>query len=694
MSKRQPTRSGALDFSYDLLTTVVLNRMKNDGDIDDFKGSKEKAKIKRPGTKSYTKAVSKTNEKFLKKKIKQKPQLFQGKPEEKEKPEAQDKPEEELKDKPSDIARQKAKAEEEAKARAEAEAKANAEEENHPINRLARQVGKERNPIRKKILLRKLRELDSKTNNADKPKKYVTMKGVLSKAKKQRDTFQKTFLKKKDNKIDSLSVDTSAFMEDIEDIIKPTEENQPLLYFIAAAINRDPEKVIAKYIADPLAYITKLRTDFKIDIDEDDREIYNTMAEKKINYSDITPEFIRSQEREEAFVPKPEEAKPEEAKSEEPKREQRQFVLLEAARRKALQEEAKREGRQFGLPEGAPRQALQEEAKRLVEVPPETGLRRRRGGDVAIDIPLDIFERDLEEATSDDEKKTVVDRFMQNPQVQRAARGVRNSAEFVNLFRNSPAWQTMSPIVKDLLLIAATSYFTAKLQSGGETEIDETDPVKVEAELRRLREQLTNLRTAKLNEESEEQPFKTLRKFRPEIREFNPERLNYFISAENEELEKKELVNFAYIPEVSQAGVYTEDYKDNPLVMGNIQNENIRYSNTIKQPMDYHPVGTYMLLDRIGKQMSEIRRDFSKAVASMKYQQRADDGMFNQVSIPRIPPVEFPRNRRYRDMGDPVSKFASEPIVSLPKIDYAGVGSTSAQRDFTTSYSYRRHYIK
>ncbi len=199
---------------------------------------------------------------------------------------------------------------------------------------------------------------------------------------------------------------------------------------------------------------------------------------------------------------------------------------------------------------------------------------------------------------------------------------------------------------------------------------------------------------AKLNEEQEEQSFKERRKFRPEIREFNPERLNYFVSQEHEDLEKRELVEFAYIPEVSQAGVYTEDYKDNPLVMGNIQNENIRFSNTKKQPMDYHPVGTYMLLDRIGKQMLDIRRDFNKAVASMRYQQRADDDMFNQVFIPRIPPVEQPRKRRYRDMGDNAMKFASEPIVSLPKIDDRGVGATNAQRDFTTSYSYRRHYIK
>jgi hypothetical protein len=128
--------------------------------------------------------------------------------------------------------------------------------------------------------------------------------------------------------------------------------------------------------------------------------------------------------------------------------------------------------------------------------------------------------------------------------------------------------------------------------------------------------------------------------------------------------------------------------------MSNIHNENIRFSNTQKQSSDYHPVGTYMILDRIGQQMAEIRMDFDRAVASMRHQQRVDDGMFNQVFIPRIPPVEQPRNRRYRDMGDPVNKFASEPIVSLPKIDDRGVGATSASRDFTTSYSYRRHYIK
>ena len=128
--------------------------------------------------------------------------------------------------------------------------------------------------------------------------------------------------------------------------------------------------------------------------------------------------------------------------------------------------------------------------------------------------------------------------------------------------------------------------------------------------------------------------------------------------------------------------------------MGNIQNQDIRFSNPLEQPMDYHPVGTYMLLDRIGKQMSEIRRDFNKAVASMRHQRRADDSQWNQVWIPRIPPTEQPRKRTYRDMTDDAMKFATEPIVSLPKIDDDGVGATSAAKDFTTSYSYRRHYVK
>ena len=131
----------------------------------------------------------------------------------------------------------------------------------------------------------------------------------------------------------------------------------------------------------------------------------------------------------------------------------------------------------------------------------------------------------------------------------------------------------MSPAVKETVKIGITAYITTLLAGGRTQEIDETDPVKVEAELNRLREQLQNLRVAKLNEESEEQSFKERRKFRPEIREFNPERLNYFVSQEHEDLERRELIDFKYVEEVAPtvAGVYTEDYKENPLAIDIIE---------------------------------------------------------------------------------------------------------------------------
>ena len=53
MSK-QPTRAGAVDFSLDLLTMVVLNRLKNAGTIDDFKGRGKEARIKKPNMSRYT----------------------------------------------------------------------------------------------------------------------------------------------------------------------------------------------------------------------------------------------------------------------------------------------------------------------------------------------------------------------------------------------------------------------------------------------------------------------------------------------------------------------------------------------------------------------------------------------------------------------------------------------------------------
>lgn len=728
MSK-QPTRAGAIDFTYDVLGIATLNALKKAREILDFKGEGEQAKIKRPGTTRFTPVKNKENTKFLKKKFKQNPQAFT--PEKPKKPE-EETPEVELKDKPSDIRRQEEearlkaeaelkqqKAEEEAKKKAAEEAKAR--DSNHELNKLAKELVKERNPLRRKIILRKLRDADKRIDSRDKPKFYVNAKGVMSTAKNQRDAFQKNFIKD-GNKFDKAKVTPSSFMDEIETRITPTEQTQPLLYFIASAVNRAPEEVIEGYITDPLAFITELRSNFNLELDEDDREMYNRMAEQKIKYSDITPAFVEKFQKEVIF----EQMDKEEAQAK------------EQARQPPEPE--------FGLPEGAPRFARQE-----VRAPrPE----ERRARTVSA-LDTGELQRSLSTALSDREIKERIQDWIEvnSGRLQRAG---QTTADVIRMISQIPALRDKRVWIPIIAGLVAAYYFsggetqeTQETQEAQETqetqeepetqetqeaqeeperpkrfkkvkkppkkvkkkvkftqetqeepegftegEIDETDPVKVEAELNRLREQLQNLRVAKLNEEQEEQSFKERRKFRPEIREFNPERLNYFVSQEHEDLEKKELIQFAYIPEVSQAGVYTEDYKDNPLVMDNIRNQDIRFSNTQKQPMDYHPVGTYMLLDRIGKQMLEIRKEFNKAVASMRHQQRAVDDQFNQVWIPRIAPVEQPRKRRYRDMTDDAMKFASEPIVSLPKIDDKGVGATSAARDFTTSYSYRRHYVK
>jgi hypothetical protein len=59
MSNKQPTRSGARDFSFELLTTAILNQLKNLGEIEDFKGQGEKATIKKVGKKTFTKVTTK-----------------------------------------------------------------------------------------------------------------------------------------------------------------------------------------------------------------------------------------------------------------------------------------------------------------------------------------------------------------------------------------------------------------------------------------------------------------------------------------------------------------------------------------------------------------------------------------------------------------------------------------------------------
>ena len=636
MSNKQPTRSGAIDFSFELLTTAILNQLKNLGIIEDFKGQGGKAKIKKVGKKSFTKVSAKSNENLLKRQFKKNPKAFQEeKPEEK-------KPEEELKDKPSDIARQKKGAE--PGPSPPTETKEPDAYLDHPLNRVLIELNVEPNPLKKKKILRKARQLYKKHRTQNSlPRKIVSQR--KGQAPYRRISYAKDLLDPAPDKlsaIDKARVLRSDLIDDIkEEGGLPSTNQEAFLYFVASAHARKPDKLVREYFKNRQAFMADMRREWQ---SNDNKQAYESMSQDGVDIDAMTPDMITNYETRVGFEEK------------------------EESREKVSEEKTPSiEAKDFQLPKGSTRMALQPELKQFTE--------------------------DIAQANTDDEERKAVDRFMENPRVQRAARQAGNAADFVNLFRNSPAWEAAAPAVKEVAKIAVTSAITARFLGTPEVQ-EEKDPVKIETELNRLREQLANLRTSKLNEQNEEQTFKKLRKFRPEIREFNPERLNYFISAENEDLEKKELINFAYIPEVSQAGVYTEDYKDNPIVTGNIHNENIRFSNTKKQSSDYHPVGTYMILDRIGKQMADIRADFNKAIASMRHQQRVDDGMFNQVFNPRIPPVENPRNRRYRDMGDNAMKFASEPIVSLPKIDDNGVGRTNAHRDFITSYSYRRHYIK
>ena len=48
MSKQQPTRTGAVEFTGAFLSTFILNQLKRAGEILDFKGQGEEAKIKKP----------------------------------------------------------------------------------------------------------------------------------------------------------------------------------------------------------------------------------------------------------------------------------------------------------------------------------------------------------------------------------------------------------------------------------------------------------------------------------------------------------------------------------------------------------------------------------------------------------------------------------------------------------------------
>ena len=146
-------------------------------------------------------------------------------------------------------------------------------------------------------------------------------------------------------------------------------------------------------------------------------------------------------------------------------------------------------------------------------------------------------------------------------------------------------------------------------------DIDITEPAPAEAPkisrfeqeqmIRDLQTKIENMRVQKLKEEEGRKTFnRKERKFRPEIREFNPERLNVFLSRENEAEENRLFANFNYVeddPLKPQDG-------DNPLYKDNLINDAIRYGYTILLPKDYQPTGTNMLVGRPGVKPSKPKK--------------------------------------------------------------------------------------
>jgi hypothetical protein len=144
-------------------------------------------------------------------------------------------------------------------------------------------------------------------------------------------------------------------------------------------------------------------------------------------------------------------------------------------------------------------------------------------------------------------------------------------------------------------------------------DITEPDPPETqqisryeqEEMIRDLQTKLENIRVQKLKEEEGEQTFnRRERKFRPEVREFNPERLNVFLNREHEAEENRLFANFNYVeddPLKPQGG-------DNPLYRDNLINDAIRYGYTILLPKDHQPTGTNMLVPRQGVKPSKPRK--------------------------------------------------------------------------------------
>jgi len=219
------------------------------------------------------------------------------------------------------------------------------------------------------------------------------------------------------------------------------------------------------------------------------------------------------------------------------------------------------------------------------------------------------------------------------------------------------------------------------IQTDTQTLIDQT-PFDRDIRIEALKKQLQELKLNQISHEIEEQSFTKKRKFRPEIREFNPERLNFYVSKEHEELERAEVREFKYIPEGSGVSTHETEMGLNPIHNDNKLHDEIRYRGVISLMRDYEPPGYKFVLQREGS-IPKPMKPVNPRVA-----ERYDNNMKNSIR-----PAEPFRQRQYRELTDNVKGFGKEPVAMLNPIDEdGGIGSNQNLRNYIHSVGYRNIY--
>ena len=219
------------------------------------------------------------------------------------------------------------------------------------------------------------------------------------------------------------------------------------------------------------------------------------------------------------------------------------------------------------------------------------------------------------------------------------------------------------------------------IQTESQTLIHQT-PFDRDVRIEALKKQLQELKLNQISHGVEEQQFTKKRKFRPELREFNPERLNFYVSKEHEDLETRELREFKYIPEGSGVATYESEAGLNPIHNDNKLHDEIRYRGVISLMRDYEPPGYKFVLRREGSAPKP-----SKPV-NPKTSESYDNNMQNSIR----PPEPF-RQRGYRELTDNTKGYSKEPLAVINPIDSRrGIGSNQTIRNYIHTIGYRNIY--